>query len=85
MMDDVGYGDLIESVVYVDGRISKAKVIGVAAFLVFLVWNMIFIFPSFLKAGLLLFILDVTVVFFIGLFYYAVCCVIGFVVRRFIT
>ena len=36
--DDVGYDKMIADVIYVDGRISKAKSIGVAIFLLYILY-----------------------------------------------
>lgn len=82
---DVNYEDLILDIIYVDGRLSKAKLGGVAIFVVFILSNMIFTFPSMLRVNFLLFLLAVVAVFLIGLFYYAVCRGIGFVVRKFMS
>ncbi|MBP3791691.1 MAG: hypothetical protein ILA26_06645 [Methanobrevibacter sp.] len=79
------FNDLIEDILYVDGRLSKAKLLGVAIFTLFFLGNMIFTFPPMLRISFLLFLSAVVVVFLIGLFYYAVCRGIGFVVRRFIN
>ena len=83
--DDVGYDKMIADVIYVDGRISKAKSIGVAIFLLYIFANMIFVFPSMLRASFIIFLGAVIVVFLIGVFYYCVCRGIGFVVRRFMN
>ena len=83
--DDGGYDKMIADVIYVDGRISKAKSIGVAIFLLYIFANMFFVFPSMLRSSFLLFLGAVIVVFLIGLFYYCVCRGIGFVVRRFVN
>ena len=81
----VCFDELIGDLLYVDDRISKAKTIGVAVFLVYIFVNMIFIFPSMLRINFLLFLGAVIVVFIIGLFFYCVCRAIGFVVRKFIN
>ena len=81
----VGYDELIGDVLYVDGRISKAKSIGGAVFLLYIFANMLFIFPSMLRASFIIFLGAVIVVFLIGVFYYCVCRGIGFVVRKFMN
>ena len=57
------FNDLIEDILYVDGRLSKAKLLGVAIFTLFFLGNMIFTFPPMLRISFLLFLSAVVVVF----------------------
>ena len=82
---EFSFAEVVDDAIYVDGRLSKAKLVGVAIFALSMFANMIFTFPSMLRINFLLFVSAVVVVFLIGLFYYAVCRGIGFVVRRFVN
>ncbi len=81
----LSYDEMVSDIIYVDGRLSKAKAIGVAISVLFIVHDMIFILPSMLRASFFIFLGGCIVVFIIALFYYCVCRGIGFVVRRFIS
>jgi len=81
----LSYDKLISDIIYVDGRLSKAKAIGVAISVLTVVNAMIFILPSMLRSSFFIFLGGCIIVFIIALFYYAVCRGIGFVVRRFIN
>ncbi len=76
------YADIIRDIIYVDGRISKAKVIGVGFFLLYAVYFLVMVVPGSLRAGPLPFIITTFITYFAGLFYYAICRGIGFIVRK---
>ncbi|MEE3491316.1 MAG: zinc ribbon domain-containing protein [Methanobrevibacter sp.] len=76
------YFDIIRDIIYVDGRISKAKAIGVGFFLLYIVYFMVMLVPGSLRAGPLPFIITVFMAYFAGLFYYAICRGVGFIVRK---
>lgn len=78
---DDDYTDIIRDIIYVDGRISKAKVIGVAFFLILFLYDLIMLVPGSLRAGPLPFIITVFMAYFAGLFYYAICRGVGFILR----
>lgn len=76
------YTDIIRDIIYVDGRISKAKVIGVGFFLLYAVYFLIMVVPGSLRAGPLSFIITTFITYFAGLFYYSICRGLGFIVRK---
>lgn len=78
------FDEVVEDIIYVDGRLSKAKTLGVAIFSLFIFANMIFTFPQMLRINTLLFVSAVVVVFLIALLYYAICRGIGFLARKFL-
>ena len=82
-MADATYEELILDILYVDGRISKAKLIGILAgmtvFIIFLI-NMI---PYSLRAGPLPFLITVSICFFQIVLYYCICRFGGYLIRRF--
>ena len=86
MDNDVDYIDLIMGIVYVDDggiRLSKAKGIGVLLFLFVVIWNMIFFVPQSLRISIILFLIFTLISFLLGLFLYAVCRGLGYLIRSY--
>jgi 5,10-methenyltetrahydromethanopterin hydrogenase len=83
-MAEKSYEELILEILYVDGRISKAKAIGIAAGLVLFICDMIYIIPHSLRAGVLPFLITMLFVFFQIVLYYSICRGAGYLIRRFL-
>ncbi len=82
-MADATYEELILDILYVDGRISKAKLIGILAGLIVFIANMIYTIPYSLRAGPLLFLITMSICFFQIVLYYCICRCGGYLIRRF--
>ena len=86
--DDDSYESLIRDILWIrDGsgyRISKAKIVACAFFIGYVFTGMVMMMPSAVRYGFMPFFLDVFIIFVVGLFYYAVCRCIGYLVRRFV-
>lgn len=78
------YEELIRNIIYVDDRISKAKAIGVVIFLIYIIAYLFYIAPSSLREGPILFIIFTFFAYIDGLFYYAVCRGVGFLIRTYV-
>ncbi|WP_405306162.1 hypothetical protein [Methanobrevibacter sp.] len=82
-MADATYEELILDILYVDGRISKAKLIGILAGLVVFIIYLIYMIPYSLRAGPLPFLITVSICFFQIVLYYCICRFGGYLIRRF--
>lgn len=80
--DDASYGEIIHDIIYIDNRISKAKLVGVLFFAITVFSNIIFNVPSALRAGFHMFFIVMLAAFISGLFYYALCRGGGFLIRN---
>jgi hypothetical protein len=81
---DVTYSTLIRDILYVDNRISKAKLAGVLFFVIIVFSNIIFNIPSALRSGFIAFFISMLACFISGLFYYCICRGGGFIIRKFL-
>ena len=75
-------GEIIHDIIYIDNRISKAKLVGVLFFAITVFSNIIFNVPSALRAGFHMFFIVMLAAFISGLFYYAICRGGGFLIRN---
>ncbi len=80
--DEVTYEELIKDIIYVDGRISKAKLIGAGFFMISVFGSMFFIVPTMLRYGFLAFFTGVFASFISGLIYYSICRGGGYLIRK---
>ena len=78
-MGEASYEEMILDILYVDGRISKAKLIGVLVF----VANLIYLVPSSLRGGVLPFFITVFICFLEIVIYYCICRGVGYLIRKF--
>lgn len=80
---DDSYENLIGDIIYVDGRLSKAKTVGVvAAILVFISYIIISI-PHSLRYGIITFLITMVICFIHMLLAYGLCRGGGYLIRRF--
>ena len=84
-MAEASYGELILDILYVDGRISKAKLLGILAGLVIFISDLTYLIPHSLRIGVLPFLITVIICFFQMMLYYCICRAAGYLVRRFLT
>lgn len=82
-MADATYEELILDILYVDGRISKAKLIGILAGMTVFIIYLINMIPYSLRAGPLPFLITVSICFFQIVLYYCICRFGGYLIRRF--
>lgn len=82
-MGEASYEEMILDIVYVDGRISKAKLIGVLVGVVIFVANLIYLVPSSLRSGVLPFFITVFICFLEIVIYYCICRGVGYLIRKF--
>lgn len=83
-MGEMTYSQLILDAVYVNGRISKAKLIGVVVALLVFIGYLIYMVPLSLRMGALPFFITMIFCFFQMIIYYCICRLAGYVIRRFI-
>ena len=83
LMAEASYEELIADILYVDGRISKAKLIGVFVGLAIFIGYLIFLVPSSLRSGVLPFFMTMLICFFQIVLYYGICRVGGYLIRKF--
>ena len=82
-MAEASYEEMILDILYVDGRISKAKLIGVLVGVVIFVANLIFLVPTSLRGGVLPFFVTVFICFLEIVIYYSICRGVGYLIRKF--
>lgn len=83
-MAEKTYEELILEILYVDGRISKAKAIGILVGLVLFIADIIYLIPHSLRAGVLPFMITMMFVFIQIVLYYSICRGGGYLIRRFL-
>ena len=82
----VDYLDLIMDIVYINDngryRLSKAKMGGVLIFaLIF--FYMVFTSADYMMRNILVFLINISINFIAGLFWYGVCCGAGYLIRNY--
>lgn len=82
-MAEESYEEMIADIIYVDGRISKAKLIGVMVGVVIFAANLIYLIPNSLRSGVLPFFITVFICFLEIVIYYCICRGVGYLIRRF--
>lgn len=82
-MAEASYEEMILDILYVDGRISKAKLIGVLVGVVIFVANLIYLVPTSLRSGVLPFFVTVFICFLEIVIYYCICRGVGYLIRKF--
>lgn len=82
-MGEASYEEMILDILYVDGRISEAKLIGVLVGVVIFVANLIYLIPSSLRSGVLPFFITVFICFLEIVIYYCICRGVGYLIRKF--
>lgn len=83
-MAEKSYEELIFEILYVDGRVSKAKAIGVVVGLLVFIAYMAFLIPQSLRMGVLTFLITIIFCFFHIVLYYGICRGAGYLIRRFL-
>lgn len=83
-MAEKSYEELIVEILYVDGRVSKAKLIGIVVGFLIFAGNMVYMIPQSLRMGVMPFLFMVMVCFFQIVLYYSLCRGVGYLIRRFL-
>lgn len=76
------YMDVLEDIIYVDGRLSRAKMIGVVLGFVVFVYYVIFLIPYSLRVGFLAYFPIIVACFIHILLVYCICRGGGYLIRR---
>ena len=76
------YMDVLEDIIYVDGRLSRAKMIGVVLGFVVFVYYVIFLIPYSLRIGFLAYFPTIVICFIHMLIAYCICRGGGYLIRR---
>lgn len=81
-MAEASYEELILDILYVDGRISKAKLIGILVGLIIFIIYLSDMIPHSLRIGFLPFFITVMICFFQIVLYYCICRGAGYLIRK---
>lgn len=77
------YEEVIDDILHVDGRLSKAKTIGVIGDVLIFIVYLIFAIPTSLRYGVVMFFVVMVACFIHILLCYGVCRGGGYLIRRF--
>lgn len=76
------YDEIIEDIVHIDGRLSKAKTVGVIGGVIIFIVYLIFLIPTSLRQGVIGFFVVMIGCFIHILICYGVCRGGGYLIRR---